>query len=78
MIAGMLMAAWLTMVHPSPLLLEAIIDASRLIGLPRLKTMDSALNRLIVVDDFHTQNAYRSLTRKEFFASYFKINKLNQ
>ena len=78
MITGLLLGIWLGMTHPKPVLLQAVIDCSRIIGLPRLKTMDSYLNKTIIVDEMHAAPKFAIRTRKEFFTEYFKINKLTQ
>lgn len=73
MIAGLLMGAWLAIIHPQPVMAQVAIDCARIIGLPRLKTMDSHLNRVVVIDEMHTAPAYAVKTRKEFFTYYFQI-----
>ncbi|MBU3548636.1 hypothetical protein [Polynucleobacter sp. P1-05-14] len=78
MIVGLLLGAWLAIIHPQPVMAQAAIDCARIIGLPRLKTMDKHLNRVVVIDEMHTVPAYAVKTRKEFFTEYFKITKLTQ
>ena len=73
MILGLLLGAWLAIIHPQPVMAQAAIDCARIIGLPRLKTMDSHLNRVVVIDEMHTVPAYTVKTRKEFFTHYFQI-----
>ena len=78
MITGLLLGLWLGMTHPKPVLAQATIDCARIIGLPRLKIMDSYLNAVIIVDEIHTPPKFAVRTRREFFTEYFKINKLTQ
>lgn len=74
MITGILLGAWLAIVHPKPLLLEVTIDSARLIGLPRLKRLDGTLNKMVAVNEMYSVPAYAVLNRKEFFIDYFKVN----
>ena len=78
MILSLLLGAYLAIIHPKPLMAEIAIDCSRIIGLPRLKTMDSYLYKVVVVDEMHTAPVFSFQTRKEFFTAYFKIDKLNK
>jgi len=78
MIASLLLGAYLAIIHPKPLMAEVAIDCSRIVGLPRLKTMDSYLYKVITVDEMHSAPAFSFQTRKEFFTSYFKIDKLSK
>ena len=73
MILGLLLGVWLAIIHPQPVMAQAAIDCARIIGLPRLKTMDKHLNRVVVIDEMHTVPVYAVKTRKEFFTHYFQI-----
>jgi len=74
MIVSLLMGVWLALVHPEPLIIQVAIDSARIIGLPRLKTMDSHLYKMVAIDEWHIVPVYAIRTRKEFFTEYFKIN----
>ena len=78
MIISLILGLWLGITHPEPALAQASIDCARIIGLPRLKIMDSYLNSVIIVDEIHTAPKFAVRTRREFFTDYFKINKLTQ
>jgi hypothetical protein len=52
---------------PAPLV-QAAIDTSRIIGLPRMWTLD----RPIYVNEIHTSAIYRTHPRKAFIQEYVK------
>jgi len=74
MIISALLGFWLSIAHPKPLLIEVAIDSSRLIGLPRLRTMDAYITKIIELDEMHTAPLFKNSTRKEFFIGYFKFS----
>ena len=78
MIINLLLGVYLAITQPKPAIVQVVIDSARIIGLPRLKTMDSYLYKIIVVDEFHTTPAFAISTRKEFFIAYFKVGELTQ
>jgi hypothetical protein len=51
-----------------------MIDSAKIIGLPRLKTMDRFFARAICIDEIHGEMAYMIYSRKDFLKSYLKIN----
>lgn len=73
MIGSFLMGAWLAIAFPRPALLQAAIDTSRIIGLPRLRTMDDDITKTTKVDEMHAVPAFKNGSRKEFFIRYFEI-----
>jgi hypothetical protein len=58
---------------PAPMV-QATIDAARIIGLPRLKTMDSSMHRVIYINEIHTMPMYRVHPRKAFIREFLKTN----
>jgi hypothetical protein len=56
--------------HPKPLLLQSLIDAAKIIGLPRLKTMDRVFAKTIYVGDFQNEAISLAYSRKEFIQNY--------
>jgi len=56
---------------PAPML-QATIDAARIIGLPRLKTMDSSMYRTIFINEIQSDPVYRVRLRREFIGEYIK------
>jgi hypothetical protein len=56
---------------PAPML-QAIIDAARIIGLPRLKTMDSSMYRTIYINEIQSGPIYRVYPRGAFIREYLK------
>lgn len=67
-------------VHPSTLdkwelnthpVVTAGIDAARLVGLPRLKTLDKEIHRVLYVNDFNIEAKNQVQTRKELIHNYF-------
>ena len=78
MIINLLLGLYLAITQPKPVIVQVVIDSARIIGLPRLKTMDSYLYKTIVVDELHTTPTFAINTRKEFFITYFQVQKLTQ
>jgi hypothetical protein len=58
---------------PAPIV-QAMIDSARIIGLPRLKTMDSSMYRVIYVNEIHIFPMYRVHPRKSFIREFLKTN----
>jgi hypothetical protein len=58
--------------HPKPLLLQGLIDAAKIIGLPRLKTMDKVFGRTVFVGELQTEVVRLVYSRKEFIQGYVK------
>ena len=56
---------------PAPML-QATIDAARIIGLPRLKTMDSTMYRTIYINEIQSGPIYRVHPRRAFIRDYVK------
>jgi hypothetical protein len=65
----MTFAQW--QLSPAPMV-QAMIDSARIIGLPRLKTMDSAMHRIIYINEIHTAPMYRVHPRKAFIKEFLK------
>ncbi len=53
-------------------MLQATIDAARIIGLPRLKTMDSTMYRTIYINEIQSGPIYRVHPRRAFIREYVK------
>lgn len=56
---------------PAPML-QAAIDAARIIDLSRLKTMDSSMHRTIYINEFQLGAAYHIHPRRAFIREYVK------
>ena len=74
MIASTLLVLLLSAVNPEPFLLQSMIDSAKIIGLPRLKTMDSIFAKAIRVDEIIGEMSYVIYSRKEFLKNYIKIH----
>ena len=74
MIISTLLALMLSIVNPQPFLLQSSIDAARILGLPRLKTMDKFFAKAIYIDEVRGDMAYIIYSRKDFLTNYIKIN----
>ena len=61
-------------IKPEPFLLQSMIDAAKIIGLPRLKTMDQFFAKAICIDEVQGEMTYVTYSRKDFLKSYIKIN----
>jgi len=64
----------LAVIQPEPFLLQSMIDAAKIIGLPRLKTMDQFFAKATCIDEVQGKMKYITYSRKDFLKSYFKIN----
>jgi len=74
MIISNLFVACLIAFRPEPFLLQTMIDTAKVIGLPRLKTMDQFFAKAICVDEIKGEMAYVIYSRKDFLKQYIKIN----
>jgi hypothetical protein len=54
---------------PTPIV-QAVIDSARIIGLPRMKDMDKAMNKTIYINEFQSGVAYSVHPRKVFIKNY--------
>jgi len=69
-----LLALVLSIINPQPFLLQSSIDAARIIGLPRLKTMDKHLTRHVFINEMETGSIYLVHSRLDFLKHYIKLN----
>ncbi|MBT8573899.1 hypothetical protein G6701_00130 [Polynucleobacter paneuropaeus] len=69
-----LFAFMLSIINPQPFLLHSVIEASKIIGLPRLKMMDQFFAKAIYIDEIYGEMAYVIYSRKDFLKNYLKIN----
>ena len=76
MIISTLLALMLSIANPEPFLLQSSIDAARIIGLPRLKTMDKFFTKAICIDEVRGDMTYIIYSRKDFLKNYIKIKSL--
>jgi hypothetical protein len=56
---------------PTPIV-QAVFDSARIIGLPRMKDMDKAMNKTIYINEFQSGVAYSVHPRKAFIRNYVK------
>ena len=64
----------LMVIRPKPILLQSMIDTAKIIGLPRLKTMDKFFAKRIYIDEVQGEMTYIIYSRKDFLKNYIKIN----
>jgi len=74
MIFSTLLALMLSISNPQPLLVKSAIDVARIIGLPRLKTMDKYLTKTIFVNEMETGSAFLIRPRQDFLKNYLTLN----
>jgi len=74
MIASLLVAMLLSVISPEPFLLRSAVDIARIIGLPRMKTFDRQVMKVISLNEVDSSQIYQANTRREFFNNYFKLN----
>jgi len=55
-------------------LLRSAVDIARIIGLPRMKTFDRQVMKVISLNEVDSSQIYQANTRREFFNNYFKLN----
>ncbi len=53
-------------------MVQATIDAARIIGLPRFKDLDKAMYKTIYINELHSGPMYRVHPRKAFIREYVK------
>ena len=58
--------------HSQASMVEATIDAARIIGLPRMKDLDKAMYRTTYINEFHTGPTYQVHPRKVFIREFVK------
>ena len=61
-------------INPEPFLVQSMIDSAKIIGLPRLKTMDKFFSKATCVDEIRGEMGYIIYSRKDFLKNYIKIN----
>ena len=64
----------LTAINPEPILIHSAVDIARIIGLPRMKTFDKHVMKVVSLNEMDSTQTYQANTRKEFFNNYFKFN----
>jgi len=74
MIVSLLIAMLLSVMTPEPILLRSTIDIARIIGLPRMKTFDRHVMKIVYFSEMDSSQIYQAHTRREFFNNYFKLN----
>lgn len=74
MIASLLVAMLLSVISPESILLRSAIDIARIIGLPRMKTLDQHVLKIVYLNEVDSSQIYQAHTRREFFNNYFKLN----
>ena len=74
MIIPTLLTFMLSINNPQPFLLQSSIDAARIIGLPRLKTMDQFFAKAVFTDEIQGEMKYIIYSRKDFLKNYIKFN----
>lgn len=65
------------LINPRPFLVQSVIDSAKLIGLPRLKTMDHLFAKTIFIDELESKQVLASYSRKEFIRRYIQSNEPN-
>jgi hypothetical protein len=76
MIISTLLALVLSISNPQPLLVKSAIDVARIIGLPRLKTMDKYLVKTIFINEMETGSVFLIRSRQDFLKNYLTLNLL--
>ena len=74
MIISILLPLILSTANPQPFLLQSAIDASRIIGLPRLKTMDKYLTRIVFINEMESESMFLVRSRQDFLKHYLIFN----
>lgn len=59
------------------ILLQGLVDAAKIIGLPHLKTMDKAFAKANFVGAFQDEVALVAYSRKEFIKNYIQRDSTN-
>ena len=73
MIFSILLALMLS-TNPQPFLLQSAIDTARIIGLPKLKTMDKYLTKTIFINEMETGSMFLVRSRQDFLKHYLTLN----
>jgi hypothetical protein len=73
MTASLLLTLLISEINPSPILLQSLIDAYRIIGLPRLRTMDKLFAAKVWIGTFGDEAQYFSYSRKKFLIGYINL-----
>jgi hypothetical protein len=63
------------LINPKPILLQSIIDSAKIIGLPRLKTMDKIFSTKVWVGTFEDDVRYKTYSRMKFLNDYIRQGK---
>jgi len=74
MILSSVLVIFIAAINPEPFLLQSMIDAAKIIGLPRFKTMDQFFAKAIYTDEIRGEMTYIIYSRKDFLKNYIKIN----
>ena len=74
MIFSTLLALALAISNPQPFVVQSAIDVARIIGLPRLKTMDKYLTKTIFINEMETGSAFQVHSRLNFLKHYITLN----
>jgi hypothetical protein len=74
MILAIVLSMQLMLPGNDTFIVSSVIDISRMIGLPRLKILDSYMFKTVQVNEFERVNVFSTKTRIEFFKSYMKFN----
>jgi len=77
MIFSSLLVFILTATKPEPFLLQSTIDVAKVIGLPRLKTMDRFFSKTICINEVEQEFIYITYSRMEFIKRYIRLNSFN-
>ena len=77
MIISSLFALILAATSPAPLLLQSTIDIAKIIGLPRLKTMDKTFATAVCINEIEQEFIYVAYSRMNFIKRYMRLDSLN-
>jgi hypothetical protein len=67
----------LTATKPEPFLLQSTIDMAKVIGLPRLKTMDKFFAKAFCINEVEQEFIYITYSRMDFIKRYMRLNSFN-
>lgn len=62
------------LVNPQPFFVQGVIDSAKIIGLPRLKTMDRVFAKKLYVGEFQHEEILVAYSRKEFIEQYVQLH----
>ena len=74
MIFSTLLVLVLSASNPQPFLVQSAIDAARIIGLPRLKTMDKYFTKTIFINEIEAGPLFLVRSRLDFLKHYMTLN----